>query len=226
MIIECSFCESLVDASVIASHESYDPDIDPSPFRASLLECPSCKNTLLAGQYQEMSDEDRVVWETPTRLWPEPRRFIPSEIPLIVRVSLEEGERCFKARAYTACAVMCGRALEGVCRHYKTENPYLGGGLEELLKMKVIDGRLYEWSQSLRFRRNIAAHASTEKISPEDARDLLEFLHAICEFVFVLAARYEQFKRRTEAKQNNLTKASQAVGTGEQVAEAENHRQE
>jgi hypothetical protein len=95
-----------------------------------------------------------------------------------------------------ACAVMCGRALEGVCRHFKTSSSYLAGGLKELLEKEIIDKRLFQWSQELQRHRNFAAHATDEKITREDAESLLEFVVAICDYVFVLSAKFQDFMSR------------------------------
>lgn len=200
MLIECNYCESKVDATEVARHDSYDPENDPAPFRAFFLECPNCKNCLVAGYYHGMDD-------FPERVWPSPNRFISSEIPSIVSSSLEEAELCFRAKAYTACAVMCGRALEGICKHHKTKGNTLIAGLKELRENKVIDGRLYDWSEALRQQRNLAAHASGAKTSQVDAKDLLDFSHAICDYVFVLNAKYEAFVKRLKAEPKNKAEA-------------------
>ena len=60
----------------------------------------------------------------------------------------------------------------------------------------VIDGRLFEWGDSLRQERNIGAHASGQNVTNADANDVLEFAVAICEYVYVLADRYEKYKKR------------------------------
>ncbi|HCI14428.1 MAG: hypothetical protein A2063_07325 [Gallionellales bacterium GWA2_60_142] len=195
MITECPYCQANVDAKVIAFHESYDHENDPGPFRANLLECPACKNTLLAGQYQYY-DGERDFWEDPTRVWPQPKRFLSWHVPELVRTSIAEADRCIKAGAYIACAAMCGRALEGVCRHFKTKSQYLGGGLKELLEGEVIDKRLFQWSQELQKHRNLAAHATDGKFSRQDAEDLLEFVVAICDYVFVLNEKFNDFMQR------------------------------
>src|SRR2546428_152743 len=97
-------------------------------------------------------------------------------IPDIVRVSLEEAQRCHAAAANTACAVMCGRALEGVCIHFGTKDRHLAKALPELRDRKLIDERLFNWGDELRKHRNVAAHATEDRISRDDATDLLEFL--------------------------------------------------
>ncbi len=190
MIIECNFCEVKVFGKVIASHESYYEG-DPSPFHAKLLECPRCKNTLLGGYY---------VFEEPiselSRLWPLQETYVPHEIPDICRFSIIEAKLCYKAKAYSATAVMCGRALEGICKHHKTSSKDLFNGIKELRDKKIIDERIYLWSEQLRHHRNIGAHASSEKVSKEDAHDLLDFVSAICEYVFVLNERFNDFMAR------------------------------
>jgi hypothetical protein len=111
-----------------------------------------------------------------------------------------EAERCFDARAFVACAVMCGRTLEGICRHFKTQSSYLAQGLKELKERQLIDARLFDWSEALRAARNASAHATDETVSKEDARDLLDLVHAVCEYVFVLSSKFEAFMTRKSLK--------------------------
>ncbi len=204
LILECPYCKANVQARVLASHESYNPDEDPTPFKATLLECTACKNTLFAGQYEDYDPEsENSYYGTPSRLWPSPKRALSWEIPSLVRVSLDEADRCLKAGAFIASAAMSGRALEGICRHFNTKSQYLGGGLKELLDKEIIDKRLFEWSQELQEHRNIAAHATEVRINSQDAESLLEFVVAICDYVFVLSAKFNQFMER---KKKNVGK--------------------
>ena len=133
MIVECPHCESRVDGKVIAQHQSpyiTDPDYGPYYTRVSLVECPACNRTLLVGQESDDLDDTVARWSLPWRLWPAPKRDFSWEIPDPVRFSLEEAERCVKATAYTASAVMCGRALEAICRHFNTSSKNIEGGLK------------------------------------------------------------------------------------------------
>ena len=45
---------------------------------------------------------------------------------------------------------------------------------------------------------NIGAHATEDKISKEDAKDLLDFAQAICDYVFVLNAKFNRFMERKD----------------------------
>ena len=201
MIIECPYCESKVNGKVIGTHESFAEEA-PFPFRALLLECPACLEPLLGGQEQFQTGVDRYEWSEITRLWPKPRKRVDWNIPDVVRDSLEEARLCYKVGAYRACAVMCGCALEGICAEYGTKAETLANGLKELRDKKIIEGRLFEWGEELRKRRNIGSHATGEKITKEDARDLLDFVSAICDYVFVLSAKFENFMQRKAPKPN------------------------
>jgi hypothetical protein len=189
MIVECHRCKARVDGKVIADHECSDED-DPAPFTTTLLECPQCSTTLVAGQY--------VYEDEPTRVWPSPQRYVSLEIPDEIRNSIEEATICFKAGAFNASTVMAGRALEAICRHFGSSKNMLGAGIKELREKGIIDSRLAEWAAELQKARNLSAHASGERTSREDAEDLLQFVSAICEYVFVLTRRFQRFMERKE----------------------------
>lgn len=197
MIIECPYCESKVDGEVRGEIEFFDPQEGP-PFKAILLKCPVCKNPLLGGSEHIQVGPSEHGWSDLNRLWPQQETYIDWEIPEIARNSLAEAQICYKAKAYSACVVMSGRALEGVCKHHKTKSQNLATGLKELKDKGVIDERLYQWSEELRKHRNIGAHATEEKIPKEDAKDLLDFVQAICDYVFVLNAKFNRFMKRKE----------------------------
>ena len=196
MIIDCPHCDSKVE---VEEKGFFDFDLEVAggvPSKLALVECKVCHKPLLGfSELIQISHED-WDWGTLERLWPSPEEDIDHEIPEIARISLVEAQTCFKAKAYTACTVMCGRAIEGVCKHHNAKTKTLAAGLEELRDKEVIDGRIYEWGEALRSARNLGAHASTEKVSREDAKDLLDFSTAICEYVFVLNAKFERFKDR------------------------------
>jgi len=197
MIIECPYCECNVDGEVLAQHESQASD-DPFPYRASLLRCPVCDGALLATQELFQTGPRRHEWSRPTRSWPLPEQYSDWNLPNSVRRPLVEARQCYRAKAYAACAVMCGTVLEAICVEHGTKDKLLAGCLRELRDREVIDNRIFAWGEALRQHRNIGAHASPETISREDARDLLDFANAICNYVFVLTNKFEAFIKRKE----------------------------
>ena len=169
----------------------------PWLIRIVLLKCPVCNGAIVTEQaFLETDGDDNPIWTKPERAWPAPENRLDFAIPSRIRASLEEAEKCLAAGAFTASVVMSGRVIETMCGHFKTKVTSLFEGLKELHDREVIDARLYAWGDELRKHRNLAAYAGDAKFSAEDARDLCDFAKAICEYIFVLQERFENFKKR------------------------------
>ncbi|WP_313223780.1 DUF4145 domain-containing protein [Stutzerimonas nitrititolerans] len=199
MIVECPYCESKVDAEEKGS-VSIDDEHVPVPTKAVLLECKICHSPLYGITELIQIDEHSWEWDHVSRLWPAQDTDIDWGIPEIARISLIEAKLCFKAKAFSACAVMCGRTIEGVCKHHDAKTRSLALGLKKLKDDGIIDTRLYTWGEALRGHRNLGAHATIERVSKEDAKDLLDFSIAICEYVFVLNEKFNRFQARQNKK--------------------------
>jgi Domain of unknown function (DUF4145) len=215
--VDCGHCDATVKAEILATHRVKYLDersmIEFPDHDVSLGVCPACHEAVVIREDWEGEGEQGDLWSKAVRVWPSGVREANAMIPDIVRVSLEEAQRCHRAAAHTASAVMCGRALEGVCIHFETKERSLVKALAELRERGLIDERLFKWGDELRKQRNVAAHATGERISREDATDLLEFLTAICEYVFVLTPRFQSFMaRRTSVPQNNKGRGSKGGG--------------
>lgn len=195
MIIECHKCESKVDAKVLA--QKTFPGEDYEPYCISFLECPICNEVLVGSEdYIGFHDESgKDEWGAAFRQWPSPDTAPDWKLPASLRQSLSEASKCFKAAAYDACAVMCGKALENICAEHGVKNQMLAGGLKELLDKEIIDKKIFEWGKALRQHRNTAAHASDARTSKQDARYLLDFANAISDYVFTLTAKFDEFMK-------------------------------
>lgn len=200
MIVECPRCESRVDAEAFGEVELPDPDGGQDPAKAVLLKCSICQWPILAATELVQVGPSEWDWGELSRLWPDPNNGVAWDIPEIARNSLVEATICFKAKAYSACAVMAGRAVEGACKRHNVKARNLAGGLRELKEMGLIDERIFEWGDELRKHRNLGAHASEERIAKEDARDLLDFALAICDHVFILRTKFERFQERSKKR--------------------------
>jgi hypothetical protein len=213
-IVDCPYCKAKVAAAETGRAEDshFDHDAgEPVGRRLYVGKCPRC-GTLIAGtSYQtafEGFDAEDDEWSDVVRVYPQPARtFTSYRIPTTVTQSLSEGDKSIQAGASMAACVMFGRALEAVCRDIlidpkdtKPKRLMLGEGIKQLKVQNVIDQRLFDWSQQLQAFRNIAAHPAGIPISREDAEDLQVFVHAIIEYIYDLAERYEEFKSRIDRR--------------------------
>jgi hypothetical protein len=192
--IHCPHCDAQVHASVLGEKEypSYE-DTEPNKFQ--FVVCSQCSTAMVGYCEWEQDEEGGQGWGRLTRRWPHVEHQMHHNIPEIVRRSLEEARRCHSAKAFTACAVMVGRAIEGMCKD-KVKAKYLGDGLKKLKAQGIIDDKLYKWGEALRNERNIGAHAGIESISWQDARDVLDFAYAMAEYVYVLDEKYNAYQSR------------------------------
>jgi len=195
--VDCTRCEMRVRAKILSQYTDGQGGDWDCMTNYLFLECPSCKSVLLASRELEFDPMiNDMDWGKVVRVWPEQENRLNSNLPSVVKKSLEEAGKCYKAKAFSACAVMCRRTLEGICVENGVKNKVLAAGLKELLNKKVIDEKIYKWSEELRIHGNIGAHAVAEDISMPDAKDLLEFTSAICDYVFILSDKFEKFMKR------------------------------
>lgn len=225
-VVDCHWCKAKVAATETGrgersgfGHEAGEP----YGYKVIVGICPRCES-ILVGETKQIgfkdydSHEDR--WSDVVRVYPKPpKTFSSYRIPRVVKNSLNQADLSLQAGANDAACVMLGRALEGLCRDILDSEPgppsttaltttpakpekkiMLGEGIKRLKDEKVIDDRLYDWSQQLQAFRNLAAHPEDINISREDAEDLQTFVYAIVEYVYDLAERYEEFKNRVDAR--------------------------
>jgi Domain of unknown function (DUF4145) len=223
-IVDCPYCKAKVAAIESGRAEIFIVDEQSGQPYCKMVfvgNCPKCK-FILVGESDQVEfknyDASEDLWSDIVRVYPKPPKAFSSErIPKVVSVSLDEADRSLQAGANIAACAMLGRALEALCRDVLEPKPkkddtpaatptkptkklMLWDGIRKLRDAKVIDDRLYEWSQQLHAFRNLAAHPEDITISRNDAEDLQTFVNAIVEYVYDLADRYEEFKERVAAR--------------------------
>jgi hypothetical protein len=209
----------------------FDDDAgEPYGERVIVGKCPTC-TVILAGRAEQLTfanyqGEDQDTFGDVVRVYPEPPKVFTSyRIPRPLTQSLTEADRSFQAGANIAACVMLGRALEALCRdvlekadqaadqpEQKRKRVMLNSGIRELRERKVIDDRLYDWSQSLAAMRNLAAHPEDITVSRQDVEDMRAFVYAITEYVYDLTDRYNEFKEREEEKKKPRKSISEMFG--------------
>lgn len=207
VLIDCPRCLAKVQGKNLGESKQFlgtdwDDRTISGGIRVTLLLCPMCGEPIVGKQtlsdYEETDGfgPRREVWSDAERVWPESQEGLSSDIPEEIRHPLESARGCLLAKQFDATVVMTGKAMEALGRHFHAgdaERLMLSDGLEKLHTNKVIDDRLYSWGKELKEHRNLAAHPSGTKISRSEAEDLLSFGLAICDYVFVLQAKFDAF---------------------------------
>jgi hypothetical protein len=189
MILECKNCAAVVDATVL--HQYEDDDTEELPATWFFCKCPRCTLPMLA--ISELFDDD----SPPRRVFPPAeRRELGIAVPKNIQAAFKEAVQCFKAKAFTASAIMCRKTLEGLCAAHEAKSGNLAKNLAKLRDEGVIETRLFEWAEELRVSGNEAAHGVDSTVSRQDCEDILEFTEALAQYVFTYRHKFQQFKER------------------------------
>ena len=204
LLATCEHCEATVAGIVEGSYNRYIDEPGYS-LRWSLLSCPSCQSPILVSQDDEDArymDEPGDVWSKPTRLYPSlSDRQLGFAVPGPIRAAFAEARACYnEAKAYTACAIMCRKVLEGVCESHGASKGTLAQRLKQLSDSGQLDKRLFEWTDAMRLVGNEAAHDVNITVSREDASDLLDLAEAVAEYLYTIKEKFESFSKRRSAK--------------------------
>ncbi len=194
MIIECPNCSAFVDGKVLGQKE-YGADEYGDPRKVVLIECPTCDSALLGRSEIYQTEDGDWDWSRPTRLWPKAVQRIHQSIPSEIGKALKDANRCFEVKVYSASAVMAGRAIEAMCKD-KVGSGTLAKGLEKMKNQGIIDQKIWDWADALRQERNLGAHATGADVTEQDAKDVLDFANAICEYVYVLTEQFDEYMAR------------------------------
>jgi hypothetical protein len=191
----CPSCSQVASSRVIGrfvQNVSWEP-----PAEFALLACSSAECQAPVVQVREDFGGGYEL-DTPGIYFPTPRRLNPA-IPEELRAEFSEARTCFDAKAYRASVMMARHALERTCHMNGATKGTLQTKLEALEKQGTISGDLTEWADLLRLTGNAGSH-DDDDVSPEDAKDMLDFTEALLNHLYVLRARFDEFKARRQQK--------------------------
>lgn len=203
-LVECSNCHAVVEAEIVGSYETDDFVGGSPPFlsQVSLLRCRRCNSPLLGIQDLEhnFGTDEFPDWGTVRVLYPNDRPRLGTAVPEPIRRAFDEAYGCYQGNVYVACAVMCGRVLEGICDEQQAQGGGLYRKLQDLERRGVIDRRLAEWADLTRDVRNTAAHELGDSVTRRDAEDLMAFTVAIADYLYTIQRTFEKFRERKAAE--------------------------
>lgn len=165
------------------------------PAAYMLARCPNCQGPILA-ETEEVAPEQ---WSDPTIRYPSRGQGADPTWPSVLAARFAEAEACLRARAFNAAAVMCRRTMEQVCMELNATGRTLYEKLGNLHAQGLLEPSLLEWANGLRALGNVGAHAGTEDVEVQDARDALDFSRAVIDYVFAYKKKFEQFRARRGA---------------------------
>jgi hypothetical protein len=210
----CPTCNILVEAKVIARglgkyrSDAVSPidevDCEYHGDHYSVAICRRCNGPFLVreglfgvpGEFETVTEE--VV------LYPVAGGPKIEGLPDSIGRAVAQAHRSYTTASYDACAVMCRRALEALCKTLSAKGRDLARRLADLEAHGRIDSRLLSWAHGVRLVGNEGAHDVDAAVTAEDARDILEFTDALLMYVFTLDTKFRSFEARRKGRAQNL----------------------
>lgn len=166
--------------------------------QARVLLCRHCRQGVLV-------IEEKWVGETPWRRgderasgtvsyrgihwWPLPEARVSADVPTAIADAFSEALTAAAARCSRAAVVMARRTLEAIATDKGATSGTLSERLNALAKNNVLQPQLAEWAKEVRLVGNIGAHFDPlDRVSEEDARQLLAFIRELVRYLYELPA--------------------------------------
>lgn len=129
---------------------------------------------------------------------PEPS-LAHDDIPEPARTFLQQALETLHAP--DAAAVMAGSAVDAMLKHCGLTEGSLYSRIDQALEKNILTKGMADWAHSVRLGSNRPRHADKENphVSPEEAKQSVEFAEALGSFLFVLTAKIDRGIKAAEA---------------------------
>jgi hypothetical protein len=94
---------------------------------------------------------------------PEVLDFDPTDLPDLVRASLEEAVKCHASACYKAAGMMVRKAIEAMCDERQAQGGNLKDRIKDLRTKVILPDELFDAIDELRLLGNDAAHVSARE---------------------------------------------------------------
>jgi len=199
--ITCPFCMEKGNFKTVFHAEKKKSSSDKK-LNFDTLECGNCKGYVMAlwstGEYShDLYDYKVLPW--PLRLETFPKNW-PDEVG---RYWLQ-AKRSLKDENWDAATLMARSALQVALRGQKAKGATLKKEIEDLASKGILPPIMKEWSDEVRELGNESAHPAPGQpaANPEDARDIIEFLDYLLEYLYTLPHQIEQYRKRRKDKKD------------------------
>jgi len=159
------------------------------------LECGNCRGYVMCLWSASSSGllHDCRVLPYPLRITEHPK-YWPEDVGRL----WIQAHRSLSDENYDAAAVMARSALQSAVRHQHAVGTSLKGQIQDLASRGILPPLMQEWSDQVRILGNDAAHPGPGQAAPDprDAKDIVQFLDFLLEYLYTLPHRIIEYRRR------------------------------
>jgi Domain of unknown function (DUF4145) len=198
--ITCPFCSEKGNFKV--AHHSEKKNAAGKILNYDTLQCEGCGNLTMAfwsaarrGGRGGIHDYHTVPWARSTSTYPE-------HWPADVGRNWLQAQRSLEGRNWDAAAIMARSAIQLITRYQEAKGSNLKAEIDDLANRGILPPVMKDWAHEVRVLGNENAHPrpGDEGTSPEDARDVVEFLSFLLRLTYNLPHDIAQFRERRKDK--------------------------
>ncbi len=131
--------------------------------------------------------------------WPLQQSNLSKDIPDEIIDIFSEATTTYYAKAPRATAVMLRRTVEAITAHFGEDKGNLAHRLQVLKDKNILQPSLSEWAKEIRLIGNQGAHYDpANKVTMEDAKQLMNFVEELMKYLFVLPAELNRRRNLQE----------------------------
>ncbi len=197
--ITCPFCLEKGNFST-AFHAEKKKHNSDKKLNFDTLECGNCKGYVMvlwsAGEYSGGLYGYRVL------PWPLKIESFPEHWSADVGRYWLQAKRNVKDENWDAAALMARSALQIALREQKARGSSLKQEINDLASKGILPPIIKKWSDEVRELGNESAHPAPGQpaTNSEDAKDIVEFLDYLLEYLYTLPYQIKQYRERKKEK--------------------------
>jgi hypothetical protein len=194
--IECAFCGEKGNFALAFHGEKKKPNSDKK-LNFDLYKCTNCMgfvHVLWSGsEYRGLYGMRILPW--PLDAKPEPSENWPDG----VKRFWIQAHDSIKRENWDAANVMSRSAVQFVVRDKKAKKGVLKDQVDDLVSKGVLHPLMKDWADEVRIVANESAHPEApipEDATPQDSRDIVNFLDLLLMYLYDLPKQIENFRQR------------------------------
>lgn len=197
--ITCPFCMERGNFAVEHHAEKKKPN-GTKVLNFDTLKCGNCAGYVMV--FWSASGDHSGMHGYRVLPWPLKLDSFPKHWPEQIGRFWLQAHRNLKDDNWDAATVMARSALQIAVREHHASGANLKQEIENLASMGILPPLMKDWSHNVRELANESAHPKPgqEPASPEDSRDIVQFLDFLLEYLYDLPHRIEAYRERKSEK--------------------------
>jgi len=199
--IRCPFCME-VGNFTIEFHAEKKKSNNGKTLNFDTLKCNNCAGYVMA-LWSTSSSRGVSIHEYRVLPWPLRVEKYPEHWPETVGRFWIQARRKLTDENWDAAVMMARSSLQAALREQNAEGRNLKQEIDDLAKKGILPLIIQDWAHNVRELGNESAHPKSdqEATDPKDAKDIVNFLDFLLEYLYTLPKKIKDYQARNDYKE-------------------------